>query len=291
MTFPSRSKRLLLAATVAVVLIGCAREERSIPTTVSWPGDVVITRAAPATIPKRSPARAAAAAAARTRSPDRTHAGAVSMPVTRTAAKAPATSDWQEATITPPASAKAKPEPGAGQQLASPALPASDANSGSPSSPSTPQAIAQPPLAAPPQTAPAASRTVVIKNAAASNPPAPAAERSPSPGPQLEAAPKPAQPADDVLDAIVQAELQFRVGNIDGARKGLETHVREKYPEAIAELGRTYDPIELAAVLAPATASDAARAAQLYGEAARLGSARAQVRLTRLQQWLAQKAK
>ena len=63
----------------------------------------------------------------------------------------------------------------------------------------------------------------------------------------------------------------------------LEASAKAKHPEALAELGKTYDPIELERFLVPAGTADPAKAVELYTEAARLGSLAGKIRLERLQ--------
>ena len=82
---------------------------------------------------------------------------------------------------------------------------------------------------------------------------------------------------------IEQAELNLRIGNIAVARALLEPSANAKHPEALAELGKTYDPIELEKFLVPAGTADRAKAIELYSEAARLGSLVGKIRLARLQ--------
>ena len=81
---------------------------------------------------------------------------------------------------------------------------------------------------------------------------------------------------------IEQAELNLRIGNIKVARAVLEPYAIAKHPEALAELGKTYDPIELEKFLVPPGASDTTKAIELYTEAARLGSLVGKIRLERL---------
>ena len=86
----------------------------------------------------------------------------------------------------------------------------------------------------------------------------------------------------EVSQVIEQAELMLRIGNVKGAREVLAPAVKAQNPEALAELGKTYDPIELAKFLTALGAADSAKAIALYTEAARLGSLVAKVRLERL---------
>ncbi len=81
---------------------------------------------------------------------------------------------------------------------------------------------------------------------------------------------------------IEQAELNLRIGNVAAARAVLEPFVKTKHPEALAELGKTYDPIELEKFLVPAGTSNRAKAIELYTEATRLGSLVGKIRLDRL---------
>ncbi len=92
--------------------------------------------------------------------------------------------------------------------------------------------------------------------------------------------PKPQQPS--IGAVIEQSELNLRIGNITVARAVLEPFVKAKHPEALAELGKTYDPIELEKFLVPPGTSDTAKALELYTEAARLGSLVGKIRLDRL---------
>ena len=107
----------------------------------------------------------------------------------------------------------------------------------------------------------------------------PAAEARPSTVVRRAAPETPAS----IGSAIEQAELYLRIGHIAGARGVLESFVKAKHPEALAELGKTYDPIELAKFLVAPGVADAQRAIELYTEAARLGSQVAKLRLERLQ--------
>ena len=82
--------------------------------------------------------------------------------------------------------------------------------------------------------------------------------------------------------AIEQAELLLRIGNIAGARNVLEPFAKAKHPEALAELGKTFDPIELEKFLIAPGSANAAKAIELYTEAAGRGSLVAKLRLERL---------
>ena len=82
--------------------------------------------------------------------------------------------------------------------------------------------------------------------------------------------------------AIEQAELLLRIGNIAGARNVLEPFATAKHPEALAELGKTFDPIELEKFLIAPGSGNAAKAIELYTEAAGRGSLVAKLRLERL---------
>lgn len=85
-----------------------------------------------------------------------------------------------------------------------------------------------------------------------------------------------------ITAVIEQAELFLRIGNISGARRALEPLARAKNPDALAELGKTYDPIELQKFLVPPGVADPVRATEYYTEAARLGSSIARSRMERL---------
>lgn len=103
------------------------------------------------------------------------------------------------------------------------------------------------------------------------------------PAPATPKAADKAAPVDSVAAAIENANLMLRIGNVAGARAALEAGVKARNGEAISELGRTYDPNELQAfLLVPPGTADAAKAVELYTEAARLGSTSARVRLERL---------
>lgn len=77
--------------------------------------------------------------------------------------------------------------------------------------------------------------------------------------------------------------MLLRIGNVLGAREGLEPLARAGHADAIAALGRTFDPNELAGLLAPPGVADPTRAIELYADAARRGSAIARARQQRLQ--------
>lgn len=78
----------------------------------------------------------------------------------------------------------------------------------------------------------------------------------------------------------------MRIGNVNGARDLLEP-AKGRNAEVVSELARTFDPVELGKLtLVPPGTANAARAVELYAEAARLGSASAKARLERLQQHL-----
>lgn len=78
----------------------------------------------------------------------------------------------------------------------------------------------------------------------------------------------------------------MRIGNVQGARELLEP-AGARSAEALSELARTYDPVELGrfTLVAPGTANPT-RAVELYTEAAAKGSSSAKARLDRLQQHL-----
>jgi TPR repeat protein len=95
-------------------------------------------------------------------------------------------------------------------------------------------------------------------------------------------APKAKAPIESTAALFERVNLLLRIGNVQGARALLADAVKARSPEAIAELGRTYDPNELAPFLVPPGMADPAKAAELYAEAARLGSAVARTRLERL---------
>ena len=84
-------------------------------------------------------------------------------------------------------------------------------------------------------------------------------------------------------NAIEQAELLLRIGNIVGARSVLEPFVKSRHAEALAELGKTFDPIELEKFLVAPGIANAGKAIELYTEAAGRGSVVAKLRLERLQ--------
>ena len=98
--------------------------------------------------------------------------------------------------------------------------------------------------------------------------------------PQVSMPPKSQQPS--IGAVIEQSELNLRIGNIAVARAVLKPFVKTMHPEALAELGKTYDPIELEKFLVPPGTSDTAKALELYAEAARLGSLVGKIRLERL---------
>ncbi len=82
---------------------------------------------------------------------------------------------------------------------------------------------------------------------------------------------------------IERADLLLRIGNVMGARAVLEDAGKARNADAIAELGRTYDPVELRSFLVPPGTTDAEKAKLHYREAAALGSATAKTRLERLE--------
>jgi hypothetical protein len=293
MTPSSTLRRLLAAAPVAVLLVGCANSERSEPSHLLWPGD---RNAQEVPLP-RKPATRAAARPARADASVR-KASAEDGPAVAIAEKATP----EEKHDTPPAPAPLPAPPARAD--AHPAAPPSaqaqpkalaDANSGAlsmlrkqPAEKGLATPVATP---APPSNVPPAPPAVVIKNAAPAASTTAAADRTTAPKTTAPAPAKEVTPPDEVGDTIIQAELHLRIGNIEAARKILEQHVRAAHPEAMAELGRTFDPIELAAILAPANAADSTRAAELYAEASKQGSKAAGLRLALLQHWLAQKHK
>lgn len=132
-----------------------------------------------------------------------------------------------------------------------------------------------------------------VPRPAAPQPPAAtlkAAPPAPPPPPVTKAPPQPngTRLALGPLTATIErSELLLRIGNIQGARGILEDAVRAEHPDAIAELGRTYDPLELANYLVPKDSADPQRALQLYRRAAELGSAVARTRSEKLQAHLA----
>ena len=85
-----------------------------------------------------------------------------------------------------------------------------------------------------------------------------------------------------IAGVIEQAELLLRIGNIAGARNVLDPFAATKHPEALAELGKTFDPIELEKFLIAPGSANAAKAIELYTEAAGRGSLVAKLRLERL---------
>ena len=85
-----------------------------------------------------------------------------------------------------------------------------------------------------------------------------------------------------IAGVIEQAELLLRIGNIAGARNVLEPFATAKHPEALAELGKTFDPIELEKFLIAPGSGNATKAIELYTEAAGRGSLVAKLRLERL---------
>lgn len=87
---------------------------------------------------------------------------------------------------------------------------------------------------------------------------------------------------------IEQADMFLRAGKVVEARTALQPGVDAKNGEVIAELGRTYDPAEMQEYLVPAGSTDAARAAELYGQAIVLGSEIAKARLGRLHAFVLQ---
>lgn len=115
---------------------------------------------------------------------------------------------------------------------------------------------------------------------------APAAPVAPPPTAAAPVVPKPPVPAPQSSEAgktvIERAELLLRSGNVAGARTMLEPAAAANDPDAIAALGRTYDPLELESYLVPAGVTDGRKAAEYYVRAAALGSAVARTRLQRL---------
>ena len=273
-------RRLLAAAPIALLLAGCASSERSEPSHLLWPGD----RTAQETPPPRKPAVRSVARPAKAEASVR-KAAAEDRPSVTVASPADDKSETEQkiaapAPDAPPAKAEAPPP--APPQVSPKAM--ADANSGALSALRRQPAAEKQAAAPAPATLPPAPPPVVVKNATPAAADKPTAPKATAPAPA-----KSAPAHDEIGDAIVQAELHLRIGNIDAARKMLEPHVRAAHPEAMAELGRTFDPIELAAILAPANAADPARAAELYTEASKKGSSAAGLRLARLQQWMAQK--
>ncbi len=104
---------------------------------------------------------------------------------------------------------------------------------------------------------------------------------SPAAAPLRAVQPVPATPQ-GIAAVIDQAESYLRIGNFQSARAVLDPLVKAKNPDALAELGKTYDPIELQKFLVPPGIADPIKATEYYAEAARLGSAIAKSRLERL---------
>lgn len=155
----------------------------------------------------------------------------------------------------------------------------------------TPPAPPTPPPAAPKaaQPAPAPIAPLASDPSAPQAPPkaaAPAPTATDRPPPAAPKAPpaaaSPKAPPEGVAALIERTNLLLRIGNVTEARRILEEPVTAKNADAIAELGRTYDPNELAAFLVPPGSADPARAMELYAEAQRLGSAAARSRLEKL---------
>lgn len=160
-------------------------------------------------------------------------------------------------------------------------------------SPETKAAMAPQPPAAKPAPAPSVTPPAPAAPASAATPqPAPKAaaqQPPPVPPPVKGKQPQvPLGPADQLgapgsITALIErSELLLRIGNVSEARDVLTPGVNSSSPEAITALAKTYDPNELKAFLVPPGTSDVAKAAQLYTEAARLGSLDARRRLERL---------
>lgn len=162
-------------------------------------------------------------------------------------------------------------------------------------------ASAEPPAApvAAPKVEPASQKAPLVENVAAPSTPSSLAEPRPSSANRRSSAETPAAPAvplparprleqpipttpQGIAAVIDQAESYLRIGNFQSARAVLEPLVKANNPEALAELGKTYDPIELQKFLVLAGVADQAKATEYYTEAARLGSALAKNRLERL---------
>lgn len=157
-----------------------------------------------------------------------------------------------------------------------------------PSEAARPAAVQRPaPVARPGSQVNAASAKPVAPaqpNAENRVPPLPAAKAAAPakilpPTPAADAQPDTPMP---IAGQIERAELLLRIGNVLGAREAIEPGVKAKSPEAITELAKTYDPVELARFLVPPGTADAVKAVELYTEAAALGSAVARSRLDRL---------
>jgi hypothetical protein len=152
-------------------------------------------------------------------------------------------------------------------------------------------AVAQPaptpppeqPKAVQPPPAPIAPLPSDPPKAAAPSMPAPTATDRPPPAPKAPpAAASPKSPPEGVAALIERTNLLLRIGNVAEARRILEEPAKAKNADAIAELGRTYDPNELQPFLVPPGSADLAKAIELYTEAGRLGSAIARTRLEKL---------
>lgn len=161
-----------------------------------------------------------------------------------------------------------------------------------PTPPAKSEAVERPPASPQPAPSPVAPPPATAKPTEPATPARPTAEiRRQGVAPQSEAAATPTAPAkappkaaptDGIAGAIDRANLMLRVGNVQGAREALADSVKARHAEAISELARTYDPLELQAFLVAPGTADAAKAIELYSEAVRLGSSSARVRLERL---------
>lgn len=118
--------------------------------------------------------------------------------------------------------------------------------------------------------------------AAAQERPTSAGRRAAQDAPAPKARLQPSAQLPSIGAIIEQAELNLRIGNVTAARAVLEPLVAAKHPEALAEMGKTYDPIELEKFLVPPGTADITKAIALYSESARLGSLVGKIRLDRL---------
>lgn len=179
----------------------------------------------------------------------------------------------QKPDAAPAPAAKAQPDAPKAQQPAQPPAPGPVASATPPASPATPPKAAPAPKSQAPDSK-AQPANNADKNGKASQPADKAAKQPP---------PVPLGPGDGSVAAMVErSELLLRIGNVTDAREVLMPGVTAGNVNAIVALAKTYDPLELRAFLVPPGTSDATKAAELYTEAARLGSLEARQKLERL---------